>query len=117
MLSRQLLYLVLFKRDFCFLSFREHQLSRFLLSPAFPQLLYGWLLHHPPVLHVGQPQAGSVLEVRKHVTGLGAMLLGFVVWIWCHENSAPHLPDQSYSASSWLGACTDQIGHYLQPYA
>lgn len=42
-----------------------------------------------------------VPEIRKCVTGLRAVLLGFIVWIWCHEKSALNLPDQSYSASSW----------------
>lgn len=73
-------------------SFQRHQLSRVLLSPAFPQLLHGWFLHNPHLFHVSQTQAGTVPEVRNYVTGLGGMLMGFVVWIWCHENSALNLP-------------------------
>lgn len=83
------------------LSFQRHQLSRVLLSPVFPQLLHGWFLHNPHMFHISQTQADTAPEVRKHVTRLGAMLLGFVVWVWCHENLALNLPDQIYSASKW----------------
>uniref|UniRef100_A0A8C0UZ56 Follistatin-related protein 1 n=1 Tax=Cyanistes caeruleus TaxID=156563 RepID=A0A8C0UZ56_CYACU len=83
------------------LSFQRHQLPRVLLSPAFPQLLHGWFLHNPHMFHVSETQAGTVPVFRKCVTGPRAVLLGFVVWIWCHENSALNLPDQIYSASSW----------------
>lgn len=82
----------LYKRDFSFLAFQGHQLSRFCLSPVH-QLLCGWLLHHSPVFQVGETQAGSVLEFRKCITELEAMLLGFVGWVWCDENAAPNLPD------------------------
>lgn len=92
MLSGKLLCLGLDKRNSHSLSFQRHQLSRVLLSPAFSQLLHGWFLHNPHVFHVSQTQAGTVPEVRKCVTGLGAMLLGLVVWIWCQENSALNLP-------------------------
>lgn len=81
MLSRQLLYLVLYKKGFCFLSFKGTSYPDFFSLQLFLSFSMDGFCITLPVLRVGQTQAGSVLEARKCVTGLGAMLLRFVVWI------------------------------------
>lgn len=81
MLSRQLLYLVLYKKGFCFLSFKGTIYPDFFCLQLFLSFSMDGFCITLPVLRVGQTQAGSVLEARKSVTGLGAMLLVFVVWI------------------------------------
>lgn len=96
--------------------FQGHQLSRFLLSPAFPQLLYGWLLHHPPCAPCWPNPSWFCSRGQKICNWVGGNAAGVCSLDWCHENSAPNLIGQSYSASSWLGACTGQTGHCLQPY-